>query len=248
MASSRSACSMGERPNVAPAAARQSSRARSTAACWASDNRAAPSARDAASTSDNRELEPLGAPRDRRGGVVQLVREPRRQLAEGGHLLFLKVARREMAGAVEHDVHEDRGELVAVANQRRDLLAGDHQDLGRLLGLHVARRRDEARVRQEPAHVAPAPLHDLVRPGAPVDVNRQVAGKDDVQTEHRSGPSARARLPSPIGRGWPRAASQASWSGRRAGEQPVRSQTILNRSFQLRRPEGHVIHRLFHSS
>ena len=135
-------------------------------------------------------LESLGAPRDRRSGVVQLVREPRRQLAEGEHLLFVKVARREMAGAIDHDVHENRGEVVAVANQRRYLLAGDQQELGRHLGLHVARRRDETRVRQEPRHIAPTPLHDLVWSGTPVDVNRQVAGKDDVQAKHRSGSSA----------------------------------------------------------
>ena len=177
-------------------------------------------------------LESLGAARDRRSGVVQLVREPCRQLAQGGHLFFLEVARREMAGAIDHDVHENRGEFVAVANQRRHLLAGDQQDLARHLGLHVARRRHETRVRQEPRHIAPMPLHDLVWSGAPVDVDREVAGKDDVQTEHRPGlrreHDSRLQPDQAAVLGKPR-----QLVGRRAGEQPVSGQTILDRGFQL---------------
>ena len=199
MASSRSARSMGERPNVAPAAARQRFRDSVDGGLLRLGQSCRAERAGRPFDLGQPRLEPLGAPRDGRRGVVQLVREARGQLAEGGHFLHLKVARRELAGPVDHDVHEDRGELVAFANQRRDLLARNHPDLGRLLGLHAARRLVEARVRQKTRHVAAPPLHDLLRSGAPVDVDRHVAGKDDVQAGHGGALRCELDRPGPIG-------------------------------------------------
>ena len=61
-------------------------------------------------------LEQRGAAFDRGRRVVQLVRQSGGQLAERDHLLVVQVARREDPGAIEHLVHEDRRDLMTLAN------------------------------------------------------------------------------------------------------------------------------------
>ena len=79
-------------------------------------------------------LEQRGAALDRGGRVVQLVRQPRGQLAEGDHLLVVQIARREDARAIEHGVDEDRRDLVALADHLAEVVPVNGQDRRRLLG------------------------------------------------------------------------------------------------------------------
>ena len=117
------------RPRVRPAgsatarpwsrSARQDARTASMAASCASVSLEAPSARVACSASSRRSSSSAALAFDGRRRVVQLVGQPGGQLAERDHLLVVQAARREDPGAIEHLVHEDRRDLVAVANHRR---------------------------------------------------------------------------------------------------------------------------------
>ena len=79
-------------------------------------------------------LEQRGASFDRGGRVVQLVGQSGGQLPERDHLLVVQAARREDPGAIEHLVHEDRRDLMTVANHRGEVVARDGENLRGLLG------------------------------------------------------------------------------------------------------------------
>ena len=153
---------------------------------------AAPRERDAAECArrrldvDQSVREAIGAAHHRGGRIVELVREAGGQLAERPELLVLQVGRRELPGAVQHDVHELRRELRTLLDERGNVLARDLQNLGWLFGLHVARRRHQPRVRQQSRDVAGVPVHDLDWSRAAIDLDREVAGQDDEQSADRS--------------------------------------------------------------
>jgi hypothetical protein len=80
----------------------------------------------------------------RRGGVVELVRESGRELAQRQHLFLVEVARREVPGAVQHCVHASRRQVVAVANHPGKVPDVDLEDLGVLLVGDRARSHPQA--------------------------------------------------------------------------------------------------------
>ena len=106
-------------------------------------------------------FEERGASFDRRRRVVQLVGEPGGQLAERHHLLVVQTARREQPGAVEHLVHEDCRDLVDTRGSSGRSARGTARISDRLLRHRVARRTDQARVRQHAGDVTGLPLHRL---------------------------------------------------------------------------------------
>ncbi len=129
--------------------------------------------------------EQRGAAFDRRRRVVQFVRQSGRQLAERDHLLVVQAARREDPGAIEHLVHEDRRDLVTVANHLGEVVARDDENLRRFLGERVAGRADQARIGQHAGDVAGPRLEHLVPPGPAIDKDRNVAREHDEQARDR---------------------------------------------------------------
>ena len=95
-------------------------------------------------------LEQRRAALDRRGRVVQLMRQSRGQFPEGGHFFVLQVARGEDSGAIDHRVDEGGGHPLAFADHRGEMVAMNRKDDRRLLGPGIARRADHARIRQDP--------------------------------------------------------------------------------------------------
>ena len=79
-------------------------------------------------------LEQRGAAFDRGGRVVQLVGQSRGQFPEGDHLLVVQVARGEDPGAIDHGVDEDRRDLVTLADHRAEMVAMYRQDRRRVPG------------------------------------------------------------------------------------------------------------------
>ena len=118
MASSRSACSMGERTpctRVGQAGIRESRRRRQVAQ---SLSRAAPSARVAASASSSRSSSSAALRSMADAGLFSSWASPAESLPSEIIFSFVQIARSENAGAIEHGVHKDRGHLVALAGHR----------------------------------------------------------------------------------------------------------------------------------
>ena len=123
--------------------------------------------------------EKLGAPHDRRCRVVELVREACGQLAERHQLLVAQVARRELARAIHHRVHERGGYRGTLAAHLAECVALHGEHHRRLLGHHVVRRRRDARVGHHAAHVARAPLQDLVPALRPLGADHEMPFQHD---------------------------------------------------------------------
>ena len=184
MASSRSACWIGDSTPCARVA-RQDARSASMAASWASVSLDGAQRACRLLGVLQAVLEQRGASFDRGGRVVQLVGQSSGQLSERDHLLVLQAARREDPGAIEHLVHEDRRDLMTVANHRGEVVARDRENLRGLLGDRVAGRTDQARVGEHARHVPSPPLHHLVPPGAAIDEDGDVARQHDEEARHR---------------------------------------------------------------
>ena len=120
----------------------------------------------------------LGATYHGRRRIVELVRQPSRELAERHQLFVAQVVRRELPRAIDHGVHHDRGHGGALANQLGKQLAGDGEHDRRLFADHIAWRRRAARVRHHAADVTTAPLDHLVRAGTTVCTHHQMPRKD----------------------------------------------------------------------
>ncbi len=80
----------------------------------------------------------MRAARRRGRGIVQLVREPGRQLAERDHLFVLQVVRREPAHAIDHHVHQSRRERRALPDHLGKVLSRDHKEIARLVDDGIA--------------------------------------------------------------------------------------------------------------
>ena len=131
----------------------------------------------------------LGAARDRRRRIVQFVRETGGQFAEREHLLVMQLVGSEQPRAIDHHVDQHGGQLEAVANHLRKVIAIEGERLDRFFRDDVARRSRHSRIRQEAGQVAAPPFGDLSRSRAPVDRDRQVAREQDEQPRrhlHRS--------------------------------------------------------------
>jgi len=61
------------------------------------------------------------------------VREPGREAPERHHLLGLEVAGCETPGAVEHDVDQERHDLLAAGDHLREAAAVHHEELAGLV-------------------------------------------------------------------------------------------------------------------
>lgn len=131
-------------------------------------------------------LEENSASLDRRGGVVQLVREPGGEFAEGDQFLVVEVARGERSRAVEHRVNEARGELVALASQLAEVIAMNHQNRRRFLREDVARRVDHPGIGKEAEDVALAPFHHFARSATAIREDRDAAIQKDEEPLHGS--------------------------------------------------------------
>ncbi len=183
MASSRSACSIGDRTPCSGAAA-HALRTASIASNWAS-------VRPARAESARRLLDVLEpAPEERRAsfdrgrGVVQLVGEARRQPPERDHLLVVQLVRRELPRPIEHPVDEDRRQPFTLPGEIAHPIPRHHEDFGGLLGERLARRRGEAGVRKHARDVATPPLHELVGTGSAIDEERDPARENHEETFH----------------------------------------------------------------
>ena len=126
-------------------------------------------------------LEQRGAAFDRGDRIVQLVGQSGRELSERHHLLVLQAARREPAAAIEHLVHQDRREFLAVANHLRQMAARDRKNFRELLSDRVAGWADQARIGKHAGYVTGPPLHDLVPAGAAIEIDGDVAAQHDEQ-------------------------------------------------------------------
>ncbi len=180
MASSRSACSIGDRTPCTGAAAhtrRAPHRSRRTARRVRLDH--AERARRPLDV-----VEPASEQRraafDRGGGVVQLVGETRREAPERDHLLVVQLARREVPRPVEHPVDEDRRELGTLPGESGKLLARHDENLRPPPGRSTrpgppTRREYGSRPVTSPARHS----EGLVRAGAAIHEHGEAAREND---------------------------------------------------------------------
>ena len=142
----------------------QASRAVSTAASWASFSRAAPSARAARSASSSGSR---AARRCARSPTPDCsARGPDPPTICRARPVFSSCSSFEVKSRARSIivVHENRRGLMALANQSRaGARVRNDQDFGRLLRERIARRADQAGVRQQARDVAIPPFRDLVR-------------------------------------------------------------------------------------
>src|SRR5262249_56188413 len=96
------------------------------------------------------------------------------------------------------------------------------------------------RVWKVASHVTRTPLHDLLWSGAPVHENRHVAGKKDVEAAHRL-TLLRDDIPGLESDQTAAGGEPGDLVGRRAGQQPVLGQAIMNRGFRF----GHLVNTLY---
>ena len=73
---------------------------------------------------------------------------------------------------------------MTFACQFAESIAGHAQDLGDFLSHRIARRADQARVREHPADIASPPFKNLVRSRTAVDRHGDVPGEEDEQSFH----------------------------------------------------------------
>jgi len=84
-------------------------------------------------------------------------------------------------------VNEGGGDLIAVANKIRKLVAPECEGLRRLLGKGVSRRCDHPGIREDTPHVPSAPLHNLAQTGSAVNIDGHLALEEDVKTPDNLG-------------------------------------------------------------
>jgi hypothetical protein len=119
---------------------------------------------------------------DRRGRIVQLVRQSGGEFAERYHFLVVEKAGRKVSRPIDHEMNERGCYVAALTDHFREIVAMNGDQFRGFLGDDVSRRCNQTRIRQQSRDVSAAPLHDLVAPCSTIHVDGKMAVENDVQT------------------------------------------------------------------
>ena len=110
------------------------------------------------------------------------MRKPRRKLAKRDHLFIVQITGSKVSRTIQHDVNENCSELMAFANQFRQVLALNRKHIRRLFRDNIPWRRDQPGIRHKTCNISAAPFHDLAFSRSLINMNREMATENNMQS------------------------------------------------------------------